>query len=279
MKHLFKPENIRTFIVILSLMLIVKLGWFAAEMAILRSKGVDMNKSPVAKSLYYRTRFASQKLMQKRKIMKPKPVSDIKSFKLLALYHSPKRTVVTISKNGKSKVLVRGDQIDGYVLDDATSSEAIFLRDGKSYRLPLIEPTKNPNSKSSVKYVKPKREAPKENNEPKGEVTEGDDVTIVDRSLLDHYRKNMKDIWKNIGIMEIKKGGKIDGFKVNFVKRGSDFAKLGLRRGDIIKSINGEELNSYNAAFNIYKKIDTMENLTMKIMRGKKELELEYEIN
>ena len=279
MKRLFKPENIKTLIVVLSLMLAVKLGWFVVEMTLLHSKGVDINKSPAAKSLYYRTRFASQKLQQRRKIEKAKPVSDIKSFKLLALYHSPSRTVVTISKNGKSKVLVRGDQIDGYVLDDATAREAIFLRNGKSYRLALIEPTKNPNSKSSVKYVKPKSEMPKENNEPKGEVTEGDDVTIVDRSLLDHYRKNMKDIWKNIGIMEIKKDGKIDGFKVNFVKRGSDFAKLGLRRGDVIKSINGEELNSYNAAFSIYKKIDTMENLTMKIMRGKKELELEYEIN
>jgi len=277
MKPLFKPENIRTLIIVLSLMLIVKLGWFVVEMTLLRAKGVDYMKTSEAKSLYYRTRFASQKLKQ-RHIAKAKPVSDIKSFKLLAIYHSPKRVVITISKNGKSSVLVRGDTIDGYVLDDATAREAIFLRGGKSYRLVLIESAKNPASKSSVKYVQDKAEKSKKSG-PEGEVIEGDGVTVVDRSLLEHYSKNMNDIWKNIGIMEIKEGDKIKGFKVNFVKRGSDFAKLGLRRGDVIKSINGQELNSYNSAFEIYKNIDTMDNLTMKIMRGKEEMELEYEIN
>ena len=277
MKPLFKPENIRTLIIVLSLMLIVKLGWFVVEMTLLRAKGVDYMKTSEAKSLYYRTRFASQKLKQKR-VVKAKPVSDIKSFKLLAIYHSPKRVVITVSKNGKSSVLVRGDKIDGYVLDDATAREAIFLRDGKSYRLVLIESAKSAASKSSVKYVREKAKEPKKDG-PEGEVIEGDGVTVVDRSLLEHYSKNMNDIWKNIGIMEIKEGDKIKGFKVNFVKRGSDFAKLGLRRGDVIKSINGQELNSYNRAFEIYKNIDTMNNLTMKIIRGKEEMELEYEIN
>ena len=277
MKPLFKPENIRTLIIVLSLMLIVKLGWFVVEMTLLRAKGVDYMKTSEAKSLYYRTRFASQKLKQKR-VVKAKPVSDIKSFKLLAIYHSPKRVVITVSKNGKSSVLVRGDKIDGYVLDDATAREAIFLRGGKSYRLVLIESAKSAASKSSVKYVREKAKEPKKDG-PEGEVIEGDGVTVVDRSLLEHYSKNMNDIWKNIGIMEIKEGDKIKGFKVNFVKRGSDFAKLGLRRGDVIKSINGQELNSYNRAFEIYKNIDTMDNLTMKVIRGKEEMELEYEIN
>jgi general secretion pathway protein C len=248
-------------------------------MTVLSAKGVDYAKTSEVKALYYRTRFAAQKLKQK-KVVKPKPVSDINSFKLLAVYHSPKRVVVTVSKDGKSSVLVRGDTIDGYVLDDATATEAIFLRGGKRYRIRLVETSKGGSGKSSVRYVTPpKEEEAAKETKPEGEVMSGDGVTIVDRSLLDHYRKNMKDIWKNIGIREIKEGNKIKGFKVNFVKRGSDFAKLGLRRGDIIKSINGEVLDSYKSAFDIYKNIDTMENLTMTIQRGKEEMELEYEIN
>ena len=278
MKPLFKPETIRTLVIVLVLMLSVKLGWFVVEMTVLRAKGIDYVKTSEAKSLYYRTRFASQKLKQK-KVVKAKPVSDINSFKLLAIYHSPKRVVITVSKNGKSSVLVRGDKIDGYVLDDATATEAIFLRGGKRYRITLVRSARSPGGKSSVKFVHPKKEQPKKESAPEGEVSEGDGITIVDRTLLDHYRKNMNDIWKNIGIMEIKENDQIKGFKVNFVKRGSDFAKLGLRRGDVIKSINGQELNSYNAAFEIYKNIDTMNNLTMTILRGKKEMELEYEIN
>ena len=42
MKPLFKPEYIKTVIVVLILMLIVKLGWFVVEMTLLRAKGVDL---------------------------------------------------------------------------------------------------------------------------------------------------------------------------------------------------------------------------------------------
>ena len=98
------------------------------------------------------------------------------------------------------------------------------------------------------------------------------------RGLLSSYTKDVEKIWKDIGISEYKVNGKLGGFKVNFVKRDSDFEKLGLKRGDILKSVNGQELNSYNAAFSFYKEIETVENLTLSIKRDNKDMELEYEI-
>ncbi len=285
MKHLFKPENIKIFIIVLSLMLLVKLGWFVVEMTLLSAQGVDYQKPSKAKALYYRTRFATQKLKQKH-VVEVKPLSDIHSFDLLALYRSKDLVVITISKKGKTSVLVKGDKIDGYVLDNATAKEAIFSRSGKNYRLKLLESSRDPQAKSSVKYLPAKTKKPEKQNTsdeiddaPIGEVTDADGLMVVDRTLLEHYSKNMKNIWKNIGIKELKEDGRIIGFKVNFVKRESDFAKLGLRRGDVIKSINGQELNSYSSAFDIYKNVDTMDSLTLKVKRGKEEMELEYEIN
>lgn len=278
MKHLFKPQYIKTVIFILSLMLLVKVGWFIAEMTLLSARGIEYTKPTEAKSLYYQTRFAAQRLQQEQAI-DPQALSDIHSFKLLAVYHSNDQIVITVSKSNKTSVLVRGDKIDGYVLDDATAQEAIFLREGKSYRIRLIESAKNLGGKSSVKYISDQPKNPGEQPAPKGEVTDTGGLTIVDRTLLDHYSKNMDDIWNNIGIGEIKEGNAIKGFRVNFVKKGSDFSKLGLRRGDVIKSINGQELNSYNSAFEIYKNIDTMDGLTLMIKRGKEEMELKYEIN
>ena len=61
------------------------------------------------------------------------------------------------------------------------------------------------------------------------------DHKIVDKSLIEHYAKNMDDIYKNIGIREIKKGNDLDGFSISFVRKGSPFEKLGVRRGDVIK--------------------------------------------
>jgi len=54
---------------------------------------------------------------------------------------------------------------------------------------------------------------------------------------------------------------------------------LGLRRGDVLTAVNGQVLDNYSAALGIYKNINTIENLTLVIKRGKEEMELEYEIN
>ena len=112
-----------------------------------------------------------------------------------------------------------------------------------------------------------------------GDVVDAGDHKIIDKSLMDHYAKNMDDIYKNIGIVEVKKGNILEGFRISFIRKGSPFAKLGVKRGDIIKAINGQKIDSYNAAFGVYKNISNIDNLTLVIQRGKEEMELEYEVN
>lgn len=280
MKQLFSPSVIRNLILILATMAIVKIVWVALEVTILPARGIEYIKNSDIKSLYYRTKFASNRVVKKRTVVQPK--SDISSFKLLAIYHSSDVTVVTVSKANKSSVLSKGDNIDGYVLDDAMAKVAIFLRDGKRYRLYLTEKMDDSKFKRAVRYPKKVVNRPiqkPKSTEPTGEIVQSDDITVIDKSLIDHYGKNLNDVWKNIGMKEVIKDGHINGFKVNFVKRGSNFSKLGLRRGDIIKSVNGQELNSYNSAFEIYRNIDNIESLTLAIIRGKEEIELNYEIN
>ena len=276
MKHLFKPAVIKSVIYVLFLLLAVKIFWFVIELAFLPVEDIEYTKRAGTKSLYYRTRFASQKKAGKV-FRKKEPVSDIRNIRLLAIYHSPRQVVITVSKKGKTSVLVRGDQIDGYVLDDATATEAIFVKNGKKYRIRLYEPKGAGKARQSVRFVP--SGGPKASGTSSGGIKEEGGRVVVEKNLLHHYTKHMDDIWKNIGIKEIKDGNQIKGFKVNFVKRGSDFAKLGLKRGDVIKAINGQELDSYNAAFDIYRNIDSMEDLTLTIKRGNEEMELEYEIH
>ena len=105
------------------------------------------------------------------------------------------------------------------------------------------------------------------------------DHKIVDRSLVEHYSKNMGDLEKNIGVKEIKQGNKLTGFSISFIRKGSLFEKLGVRRGDVIKTVNGQQIDSYNAAMDVYKNLSDMDNMTLVIQRGKEEMELEYEVN
>ena len=280
MKAPSKPQFISTVILVLAVMLIVKLGWFAVELTLLDAKGVEYTKPSQAKALYYRTRFASQKLQQK-KVVKPKlPTDTIRNIKLLAIYRADDLIVVTVSKNNKATVLTRGGTIDGYMLDDATAREAIFTRSSKRYKIALEK--SKASGKSSVKYSDKQERRRSRRPEIDNTSTEGinntGEITTVDRTLLEKYTAHMDDIWKNIGINETQVDGKIVGFQVTFVRRGSDFAKLGLRRGDVITAINGDVLDSYAKALEAYKNFDTIENLTLSIKRKKEEMELEYEI-
>ena len=280
MKHLFKPRTLKWLLTLLIAVLVVKLLWLAVEIKYLPTAGISQAEEVGGKSLYYRVNLSPNKAPAPKKVEKRAPVGSIRDIKLLAVYNAPDVTVVTVKYKNRTKVLGRGEEINGFTLEGAGSTYATFSKNGKTYRVDLIKGAKGsgsgsirPAAKSALSRSQSGRSAPE------GEIVDAGDHKIVDKSLLEHYAKNMDDIYKNIGIAEVKKGGVLKGFKITFVKRGSPFAKLGVRRGDIIKSINGQEINSYNAAFNVYKNIGDVENLTLVIQRGKKEMELEYEIN
>lgn len=280
MKHLFKPEVFKYILSVLLLMLIMKVLWFTVEVIWLPSKGENYVNQKGGKALYYRVKLTPNEAAAPVEITKKLPVKkisgNIKEIKLLALYNAPDATVVTVSYKGKTKVLSRGEKINGFVLEGAGNNFAIFSKDAKTYKLYLV---KGKSSGSvSMKGVLTK-ESVSQKAVSKGDITDAGDHKIIDRSLLEHYAKNMDDIYKNIGIGEMRNGKDLVGFRVTFVRKGSPFAKLGVRRDDIIKSINGQEINSYNAAFNVYKNIQNMDNITLVVQRGKEEMELEYEIN
>jgi general secretion pathway protein C len=88
----------------------------------------------------------------------------------------------------------------------------------------------------------------------------------------------MSKIWRNIGLREHKSGGKTDGFIVTFVKKGSVFAQLGMRKNDILIEANGYKLTSYKDALKIYKQIDTIKTFKLTVLRNNEEKELEYDI-
>jgi len=284
MKHLFKPQVFKTFLALLVLLLVIKTVWFVVEVLWLPAQGVDQVTKKGGKSLYYRVKLTPNKAAAPTTTVKApvKPTGgSIKEIKLLAIYNASDVTVVTVEHKAKTKVLSRGDEINGFTLEGAGSNFATFSKSAKTYKVMLYKGKTSGKNKSSFTTVPsnspslPKRQG----NKASGEVTDAGDHKVIDRSLLDHYAKNMDDIYKNIGISEVKNGNTLKGFRITFVRKDSPFAKLGVRRDDVIKSINGQEINSYNAAFGVYKNIQNVDNLTLVIQRGKEEMELEYEIN
>jgi len=278
MKHLFKPAFVKYLWIFLFVFIVVKVFWFIIEIWALPTKGVTYTQEKGGKALYYRIKLSPNKASAPTLTPARKSAGSIKDIKLLAIYHASDVTVVTVEYKRKTKVLGRGDVINGFMLEGAGHHHATFSKNNKIYEVPLSIGAKSSRS-SGISASRQNNPAKKAENRVEGEVTDAGDHKIIDKSLISHYAKNMDDIYKNIGIKEIKNGKKLEGFRISFIKRGSPFAKLGLKRGDTIKSINGQKIDSYNAAFSMYKNIENIENLTLGIQRGKEEMELEYEVN
>jgi general secretion pathway protein C len=277
MKHLFKPQVVKGLWSLLILLLVIKILWFVVAVVWLPTSGVEHAEDKGAKALYYRVKLSPNEAPVPTTTKKPlQTAGSIKDIKLLAIYNASDVTVVTVEHKRKTKVLAKGEAINGFVLEGAANDYATFSKNAKTYNIALFMSTKGDKAITSAK---PSSTATQTESKVIGDVVNAGDHKIVDKSLIDHYAKNMDDIYKNIGIEEVKKGNDLQGFRISFVRKGSPFSKLGVKKGDVIKAINGQKIDSYNAAFGVYKNISNINNLTLVIERDKEEMELEYEVN
>lgn len=281
MKPLFKQQLIITIKILLIVLILVKIIWVILEKLFLAQTGVSEIQKVGGNALYYRVRLTPNKAPAPevvKKTIKPVIISSIRDIILIAIYNGEDNTVVTLRYKGKTKVLSSKDTINGFTLEGATNSYAIFSKANKKYKLFLKTSSKGKKAfkVNTPAYIPPTAVVKK--TESDGIIDVGD-RRLVSKSLVEHYTKNIKDVYKNIGISEIKDKTGFKGFKISFIRRGSPFEKLGVKRGDIIKSVNGIQIDSYQSAFAVYKKVADITNITMVVDRNNQEVELEYEVN
>jgi len=166
------------------------------------------------------------------------------------------------SKPNDSEVIGIGETFQGYTLTKILKNGAIFDKRGETFSLYFSE------TQQEDRYTRKTSPQPEEDGE----------IKQVAKTDILNYAKNVKQIWKDIGIVEVKKAGKITGFKVTRIKANTPFARLGLRKGDIIIKANNKDIRSYKDAIAIYKGIDKLQALELIVLRNNQETEINYEI-
>ena len=192
-------------------------------------------------------------------------VQTLSKYNLKAVYYTSINSgwiVIEENTGTNSHILSCGEKIDGYVLSKLFKNYVFFEKDKKEYKLEIKD--KEP----SAYDLGTKEDVVSKNN-----------GAVVNRDYLNTYITNVEKVWSNIAISEIKNGEVINGFKIDRINKDSVFAKLGLKEGDIIKSVNNSVLNSYAEAFKIYNNIGNTNYINMEILRNNEVMELNYEIN
>jgi general secretion pathway protein C len=288
MNNAFDPGRLWPLIWIAAAAAVAKLTWVVLVWIVpLPTTGVDHQAHALQRALRYRFRLASEERLkpsQKNKAKTTKPKGSLTAYKLVGIYSTRQRAVVTLMRGSKSIVLTngsRGGEVEGYRLKEANATTATFVRGDQSVRLALYE-RKQSGSSSAIRRTRPARtpapKAPKPSATNREPIQLQGDTHVIKRDLITEYAQNPDRIWKNIGLYEVKNGGKLEGFKVRFVRKGSPFEKLGLKRGDIIKAINGETIVDYATPMRMLRNADTIDDLAITIERNHEEQELKYEV-
>lgn len=287
MKARSNPKLLGWVIALLGVAVLVKLLWVAAEWLIpLPLQGVEHTGTSLQHTLRYHYRLASDAQLKVPTQTTPKPKApprgSLADYKLVGIYSDASHAIVTLIRGTKSFVISsdpKGGTVEGYALKDANATTARFEKGKSILTLTLFEKKLPAVPKGpGIHKIAPTPATETRKEEPKAPVHTEGDTTVINRSLIQEYTENPDKIWKNIGLYEVKSNGKLDGFKVRFVRRGSPFAKLGLKRGDIIKSINGEPIVDYATPMRMLRSADTIDDLSLTIERNHEEQELKYEV-
>lgn len=109
----------------------------------------------------------------------------------------------------------------------------------------------------------------------------GNQVSIP-REELNEYMKNLPDLLQQAtAVPNIVPGGggRIDGFKVIDLDANSVFAKLGIKKDDVIKSVAGEPIDSPAKAMELYNRLRNDNRIQVDVERNGRVETLTFSIN
>jgi general secretion pathway protein C len=153
---------------------------------------------------------------------------------------------------------INGSRLEYVVLEDVAAKKTIFAS------------AEEVHGKGSSADKGPAKEGAREEASGGGKI-------VINQKEIDDALGNLDKLMTEIRIVPNFKGGQPAGMKVLSVKPGSVLAKLGIKRGDILEKVNGQDLD-IKTGMDLFSQMKDMKNFSLDVdRRGKKE-SLEYEI-
>jgi general secretion pathway protein C len=100
----------------------------------------------------------------------------------------------------------------------------------------------------------------------------------VPRTEIDRTLANLNDVAMQARIVPAFKDGQAQGFKLFSIRPDSIYSKIGVQNGDVIKRINGFELNSPEKALEVYSKLKEASRIEIELERNGSSIRKNYNI-
>jgi general secretion pathway protein C len=191
------------------------------------------------------------------------------------VHANPAKSVATItvkSKNSADSFIV-DSEIENMARVTKIERRKVIFRNLNNQRLEFIEIPADPAL--ALKKAGP---APVDS----GEVKQKNDFEFaMSRADINKYTSNLGEVLQQARMVPNivpGSGGKVDGFRFVAIQPGSIYEKLGFKPDDIIKSVNGEPVDSPTKAMEMYNALKADNQVQLGVNRGNRDETFRYDI-
>jgi general secretion pathway protein C len=205
----------------------------------------------------------------------------------------PQLSLAVVRNRDGARMLALGGRLDNLVLV-ALQPDYVELRSeaGERCILSVFDPSARaaPAAPSARPAAQPTPEPPRAHEEPapramftQEELSRGlrslaDGSFVLTRELLLKALKNPGGAASGAHFRLLERDGRGVGMEVRAVREGSALSRMGLRSGDVIKSINGIEVTNPLGLLEVLRAARSADSVTLSIVHDGKERALRYRI-
>ncbi len=184
-----------------------------------------------------------------------------------------------IRGTSSTSFVLKGEEINGYKLDDVKYPEVTLIKGDQEHRLFMTISTGNltPPQRASVRPLPrntvPKKTPPKESHPGIEAASEGIEG-VIPRELVDKLLMNPYDEIAKMRMVPAEGGG----MQLARIDPDSVLGLVGVKKDDVIKAVNGVEITNLSDATNAVNSMMSGTRFDVRVERSGKPLELKYQV-
>lgn len=179
--------------------------------------------------------------------------------------------VIEDTKARRQNLYREGDAIQDAAVKMILREKVVLTRNGEDEVLEMEKRL------ASARSTPPRQ--PRGRTSPSRSSGGGDQQIQLERDQIESAINNVNNLMRQAKIRPHFKDGKPDGLTLTRVRPNSIFTKLGLRSGDIITGVDGQDIQSVDDALRFYQSLKSGANVKVQIRRRGQQQNIEYQID
>jgi general secretion pathway protein C len=152
------------------------------------------------------------------------------------------------------------DTVKGFTITEILNESVTLTRNDQTVTLTLAQGGYDPSQEPFVKKV-------------------GEDSWLLSADKVTDMVSNIDQYVGQVIAYQHREGGKPAGFRIRHLKEGNDFEKMGIQNKDIIKKVNGLEVNNLTDVVKAVYQLSDDTTFTVEVERGSQPKELNYQLD